>query len=415
MTLVPDAEPVPGPAAPPLPVWHPPHATLELIEMVVAGALAEPPAGLLPSGAATVEDAEGTPVAALAADGSLSPLRPFTHPPLRAHRRTPAQVRAVLAAAGNLPVLAVPVPRALTTDQVERIRARAGGVRLLWLVLVPDDRPDSTGPAGARRLSPHALLRAVRSLGHDLGGAVVPVALPAARHDLLEQVSHGYGADHVLALPDSSSQAELAPEFVTELARATRSRPRRGLVLFFTGLSGSGKSTLARALAERVLDDGERTLTMLDGDQVRRMLSAGLTFSRADREANIRRIGYVAAEIARHGGMAVAAPIAPFAAGRAEVRELVARADGDFVLIHVATPLAECERRDRKGLYAAARRGEVAEFTGISSPYEEPIDADLVLDTTALPLEQCLEEIWQLLARRGLLDGGPAGSRDGAG
>ena len=123
-------------------------------------------------------------------------------------------------------------------------------------------------------------------------------------------------------------------------------------------------------------------MTSLDGDVVRRNLSAGLTFSKEDRETNIRRIGWVAAEIARHGGVAVCSPIAPFDETRQQVRAMVDDAGGAFFLVHVATPLEECERRDRKGLYAKARRGEIPEFTGISSPYEEPQDADVRVDTT---------------------------------
>ena len=156
------------------------------------------------------------------------------------------------------------------------------------------------------------------------------------------------------------------------MAFERRDRLEQGLVLFFTGLSGSGKSTLARALHDLILERGERTVTSLDGDVVRRNLSAGLTFSKADRETNIRRIGWVAAEIARHRGVAICSPIAPFDETRQQVRAMVEDAGGAFFLVHVATPLEECERRDRKGLYAKARRGEIPEFTGISSPYEEP-------------------------------------------
>ena len=164
-----------------------------------------------------------------------------------------------------------------------------------------------------------------------------------------------------------------------ELARLRPARTERGLTLLFTGLSGSGKSTIARGVCDGVRRAG-RSVSLLDGDVVRRMLSKGLTFSRRDRELNIRRIGYVASEITRHGGVAVCAPIAPYAAGRAEVRAMVEEF-GDFFLVHVATPLQVCESRDRKGLYAKARAGEIPEFTGISDPYEEPIDADLVVDT----------------------------------
>jgi len=199
---------------------------------------------------------------------------------------------------------------------------------------------------------------------------------------------------------------------VLDLAPAPTAASARepGLVLFFTGLSGSGKSTLARALIDLVLERGERTVTSLDGDVVRRHLSAGLTFSREDRETNIRRIGWVAAEISRHGGLAVCSPIAPFAETRAQVREMVEAAGGAFFLVHVATPLEECERRDRKGLYARARRGEIPDFTGISSPYEEPDDAAVRVDTTGRTIEDALEDVLVALKKSGHLDltGGPS-------
>ena len=190
------------------------------------------------------------------------------------------------------------------------------------------------------------------------------------------------------------------PEAVArELRAAHPPRHERGLTVFFTGLSGSGKSTVARALADALTERG-RTVTSLDGDVVRRLLSAGLTFSRADRDLNIRRIGYVAAEITRHGGVAICAPIAPYAATRAEVRAMV-EATGDFVLVHVATPLTTCEARDRKGLYAKARAGEIPDFTGISAPYEEPDDADLALDTTDISADDAVHEVLDLLTHGG--------------
>ena len=159
-----------------------------------------------------------------------------------------------------------------------------------------------------------------------------------------------------------------APQSVAaELRRARPPRRERGLVVFFTGLSGSGKSTIARGLFEALTERGDRTVSLLDGDRVRQLLSAGLTFSRADRDLNIARIGYVAAEVARHGGIAICAPIAPFAAARAAVREMVSET-GDFLLIHVSTPVEVCEARDRKGLYAKARAGLIANFTGVSDP-----------------------------------------------
>ena len=195
----------------------------------------------------------------------------------------------------------------------------------------------------------------------------------------------------------------LMPEGVTaELRRARPPRSARGIVVFFTGLSGSGKSTLARDLRDALLERGDRTVSLLDGDLVRRLLSAGLTFSREDRDLNIARIGYVATEVARHGGIAICAPIAPYAAARSAVRSQVSEV-GDFVLVHVSTPLAVCEARDRKGLYAKARAGVIGSFTGISDPYEEPTDADLVLDTSLVSRRDAVAAVLAHLSRGGWL------------
>ncbi|WP_017571874.1 adenylyl-sulfate kinase [Nocardiopsis halotolerans] len=213
-------------------------------------------------------------------------------------------------------------------------------------------------------------------------------------------------------LTDEQVEAELAhgrelPAWFTparvgaELARLRPARTRRGLTVLFTGLSGSGKSTIARGVCDGVRRSG-RSVTLLDGDVVRRMLSSGLTFSREHRELNIRRIGYVASEITRHGGVAVCAPIAPYAKGRAEVRAMVEEF-GDFFLVHVATPLEVCEARDRKGLYAKARAGEIPEFTGISDPYEEPDDADLVVDTEGMDPSESVARVLAALRAGGWL------------
>jgi len=203
---------------------------------------------------------------------------------------------------------------------------------------------------------------------------------------------------------DHPSLEDYPPEIAEIIDRDQPPPDRQGLVLFFTGLSGSGKSTLARALVDLLLEQGERTVTSLDGDVVRRNLSAGLTFSKEDRETNIRRIGWVAAEISRHGGVAVVSPIAPFDETRQQVRAMVDDAGGAFFLVHVATPLEECERRDRKGLYAKARAGEIPEFTGISSPYEEPEDADVRVDTTGRTIEDALDDVLVALRDAGYLD-----------
>jgi sulfate adenylyltransferase len=143
-------------------------------------------------------------------------------------------------------------------------------------------------------------------------------------------------------------------------------------------------------------------VSLLDGDLVRQLLSAGLTFSRADRDLNIARIGYVATEVARHGGIAICAPIAPYEAARAQVRRMVSEV-GDFLLIHVATPVAVCEARDRKGLYAKARAGLIDHFTGISDPYEEPRNADLTIDTSVMSRQEAVQAVLGLLTSGGWL------------
>jgi sulfate adenylyltransferase len=171
--------------------------------------------------------------------------------------------------------------------------------------------------------------------------------------------------------------------------------------VFFTGLSGSGKSTLARALGDAI-DATGRPVTVLDGDEVRRHLSAGLGFSREDRDRNVERIGWVAAEIVRHGGVAICAPIAPYDAARRGVRQRIT-ALGGFVLVHVATPLAVCEARDSKGLYAQARRGALPNFTGVSDPYEDPTDADVTIDTSRVTVEEACRLLVERLAASGYL------------
>jgi sulfate adenylyltransferase len=197
--------------------------------------------------------------------------------------------------------------------------------------------------------------------------------------------------------------AWLMPACVAEeLRRARPPRVGRGVVVFFTGLSGSGKSTLAKDLRDALLERGDRTVSLLDGDLVRRLLSAGLTFSREDRDLNIARIGYVATEVARHGGIAICAPIAPYAAARAGVRRMASEV-GDFVLVHVSTPLEVCEARDRKGLYAQARAGIIGSFTGISDPYEVPDDADLVIDTSVVSRHDAVAAVLTYLTRGGWL------------
>ena len=182
------------------------------------------------------------------------------------------------------------------------------------------------------------------------------------------------------------------PAVAAELRRSYPPRSRQGFTLFFTGLSGAGKSTIANVVLVKLLEIGGRPVTLLDGDIVRRNLSSELGFSKEHRDLNIRRIGFVAAEIAGNGGIAICAPIAPYDATRREVRGMVEQRGG-FMLIHVATPIEVCEERDRKGLYAKARAGILKEFTGVSDPYEPPTDADLVIDTSGVTPAEAAQQI----------------------
>jgi sulfate adenylyltransferase len=193
------------------------------------------------------------------------------------------------------------------------------------------------------------------------------------------------------------------PEVAKELRRTYRARHEQGLTIFFTGLSGAGKSTIANALMVKLMEQGGRSVTLLDGDIVRKSLSSELGFSKEHRDLNVRRIGYVASEIAKHGGIAICAPIAPYDSVRKEVRTMVKEKTGGFILVHVSTPLEVCEARDRKGLYAAARAGKIKAFTGISDPYEEPGDADLVLDTQEFSPDELAHQTLLHLEKEGYL------------
>jgi sulfate adenylyltransferase len=174
------------------------------------------------------------------------------------------------------------------------------------------------------------------------------------------------------------------------------------LTVFFTGISGAGKSTIARDLRERLAQRTGREVSLLDGDVVRRLLSSELTFTREHRDLNIRRIGFVASEIVRHGGIVICAAIAPYDAVRKEVRQTI-EALGGFVLVHVATPVEICESRDVKGLYAKARAGEVLQFTGISDPYEPPDDAEVVVQGYGISPADASALIMEYLETAGFL------------
>jgi sulfate adenylyltransferase len=193
------------------------------------------------------------------------------------------------------------------------------------------------------------------------------------------------------------------PKVAEELRRTHPPRARQGFTVFFTGLSGSGKSTVANVLQVKLLEMGGRPVTLLDGDLVRKHLSSELGFSKEHRDINIRRIGFVASEITKNGGIAICAPIAPYNAVRQAVRAMIEPLGG-FTLVHCSTPLRVCEQRDRKGLYAKARAGILPEFTGISDPYQPPADAEVVIDTTDISPDEAANQIILHLEHEGYIE-----------
>jgi len=192
------------------------------------------------------------------------------------------------------------------------------------------------------------------------------------------------------------------PEVITELRGIKLSRKHKGLTLLFTGLSGSGKSTLAKLIYAKFIEQGDRPVTLLDGDVVRANLSSELTFSKEHRDINVRRIGYVASEITKNRGVAICAPIAPYELTRESVRGMIEQY-GAFIEIHVDTPLETCEARDRKGMYAKARKGIIKNFTGISDPYEVPANPEIKIDTSSFTPVECAQKIMLYLFKEGYI------------
>jgi sulfate adenylyltransferase len=277
-------------------------------------------------------------------------------------------------------------------------------------------------PQGRPFYQPYEAQRLVRKYEVELGMGVVPFQELVYVEDLDAFVPEDQvpASARRLSLSGTELRRRLAegreiPQWFTfmevaeQLRRTHPPRTRQGFTVFFTGLSGAGKSTIANVLYVKLLEMGGRPVTLLDGDVVRKHLSSELGFSKAHRDINIRRIGFVASEITKNGGIAICAPIAPYDSVRREVRELV-EPGGGFILVYVSTPLMVCERRDRKGLYAKARAGLIPEFTGISDPYEPPSDADVVLDTSQLDPAVAAQEILLHLEKEGYI--GPADDTD---
>ncbi|GAA4150821.1 bifunctional sulfate adenylyltransferase/adenylylsulfate kinase [Phytohabitans flavus] len=406
-----------------------------------------------PAAAVDVTDAWPTRDGRYGVGGAVRRLGDGGHGPFQRLRRTPEEVKSLLPPGRVLGVIA---DRPLHRPQLAQIAhaARTLASHLLILIPVAEQGPDG--------MPPEVLVRAVFAARDRMPPATL-VAVPLARRGdeirdalLRARVAAAYGVTHLLSTGDMLSGGgprvlvprELAydnrdgqwrwrddipprnrrlalrpdeiedlldrgfplPEWHTppavakELSRARPPRRHRGVVVLFTGLSGSGKSTVARGVADALRESGDRTITLLDGDVVRRELTKGLGFSKEDRDINVRRIGWVAAEVARHRGMALCCPIAPYAKARATARAMALEAGAGFILVYVSTPLEVCEQRDRKGLYAKARAGQITGMTGIDDPYEVPTDADLVLDTSEMSIEEAVQGVLQHLMETGWVE-----------
>ena len=305
---------------------------------------------------------------------------------------------------------------------------RMGGPReAIWHALIRKNHGcthfivgrDHAGPGkdtdGKPFYGPYEAQEVLKKHESDIGGTIVPFNMMVylEDHDKYVPDDEVKNGDRVLNISGTELRQRLNegrdipgwftyPEVVHELRRSFPPRAKQGVTIFFTGLSGSGKSTIANVLLTKFLEVGGRPVTILDGDLVRKHLSSELGFSKEHRDINIRRIGYVASEITKNGGIAICAPIAPYDATRKHVRQMI-EPYGGFVLVHVATSVEVCEQRDRKGLYAKARAGILKEFTGISDPYEVPPDAEVVINTGDLSPEEAAQQIILYLEREGFI------------
>jgi sulfate adenylyltransferase len=305
---------------------------------------------------------------------------------------------------------------------------RMGGPReALWHAIIRKNHGcthfivgrDHAGPGndskGKPFYGPYDAQELLRSHEKELGVAMVPFQMLVYLEDQDTYVPEDkvpQGA-RVLNISGTDLRKRLAegrdlpgwftfPEVARELQKAYPPRHRQGFTVFFTGLSGSGKSTIANVLRTKFLEMGGRPVTLLDGDIVRKHLSSELGFSKEHRDINIRRIGFVASEITKNGGIAICAPIAPYDSIRKEVRSMI-QPLGGFILVHLSTPIETCESRDRKGLYAKARAGILKQFTGIDDPYEEPTDAAVTINTSEMTPEEAAQEIFLHLEREGYI------------
>jgi len=330
-------------------------------------------------------------------------------------RQSPAAVRDEIARRGWRTAMGVPIDRVLSPADVAALE-RLAHAHDAGLVIFAVTRADAiAGSDWYARV--RALRAAVAQLPPGRGLLVLdtrPAAEGAIGSAFDAVVARAFGCTRVVAwnpVDDALVQAARRLGVDVEPLDAAPTAPdapvspswTRGVTVFFTGLSGSGKSTIANALRVRLLEEGRRTVTLLDGDLVRTHLSSELGFSREHRTLNVRRIAFVAAEITRHGGMAICAPIAPYAELRRDARALV-EAAGLFLLVYVATPIEVCEARDVKGLYRRARAGTLPEFTGVSDPYDVPEDADVTIDTSRVTVAQAVDTLMAALDARGLLE-----------
>ena len=321
------------------------------------------------------------------------------------------------------------LPHEMTALSLLPLAMRMAGPReALWHALVNRNHgcthllmgPDHGSPpplGGHRFYEPDSAVSYVESFGEELGIKVVGVPehryvpakqafLPVDRigREGLEGQSLTPADLRALLLQDKEIPDWFSyPEVLAELRRVYPPPSRQGITLFFTGLSGSGKSTLANIIYAKLVEAGGRPVSLLDGDIVRQHLSSELGFSKAHRNLNIRRIGFVASEVTKNGGIAICAPIAPYKETRRAVREMIEE-HGAFIEIHVSTPLEICEGRDRKGLYAKARKGIIPEFTGISDPYETPERPEMRIDTSKFSPTEAAQEILLYLFKEGFLD-----------